>query len=122
MSTGDVGHGSLPEVRAGMGHAEVLRSIRQSGNIAVRRTAARALLDHPNQIACRIRFALKVADAERGAAIPCLEKQTIRQRRGPRNLGDIQAAPEDTDSLGGYLLRLGQARRCAGTPPGPGPG
>ena len=61
-----------------MRDAEVLRAVHQAGNVAVRRTAARALLGDTNQIARGIRFALEIAHTEERSAITCLEKQPIR--------------------------------------------
>ena len=78
MRAGDVGDRALPQIGAGVRHAEVLRSIDQPGNIAVRGASARALLRHANEIPCRIGVALEVADAEEDAAVARLGNQPIR--------------------------------------------
>ena len=61
-----------------MRHAEVLRPVDQSGNVAVGGAAVRALFGDPNQIARRVRLALEVADAEERAAETRLEEQPVR--------------------------------------------
>ena len=78
VGAGDVGQRALPQVRAGVGDAEVLRSVDQAGDVAIRRAAARALLGDADETARRIRLALEVADAEVRAAETRVEEQPIR--------------------------------------------
>ena len=84
VGAGDIRHRPLPQVRAGMRHAEVLRSIRQAGDTAVGRTAARALLDHANEIPGWIGLAFEVADAEIRSAVPRFDQQAIGARATTR--------------------------------------
>ena len=80
VRTRDVGGGPLPQVGTRMRDAEILRPVHQARNVPVRRTAARALLGHTNEIARGIRLTFEIAHAEEGSAITCFEKQVMADR------------------------------------------
>src|SRR5262249_15449658 len=109
VRAGDVRDRAFPQVRAGIGDAEVLRPVDEPGNVPVRRAAVGALFGDANQIARRIWFALEVANAEIGAAKAGFEEQPAPQRRGPGDLRHVQGTPAHAAGLGRDTRALGQA-------------
>src|SRR5215467_12224030 len=88
MRTGDMRQGRFPQVGTVIRRAEVLRSIREAGYAAVRRTGVGALLHNANQVDRRIRSAFEVADSQKGAAEARVECETVRDDRRPCRLSD----------------------------------
>ncbi len=111
---GDARKRGPPEVRAGICHAEVLRSVDQSRNVAVRGAAVGALLGDADEIARGIRLAFEISDAEERAAEARLEPQVARQGRGIRRLGHVERPAEHAHGFRRNPLRLRQTRRRAG--------
>src|SRR5690349_636526 len=97
-----------------MDRAEILRTIREPGNVPVRGAAAGALLDNTDEIERRIRLPLEIADAKRRPAEGGIEEQAVADGREPARLGQDERAAEDPDGLGRDERRVGTARRRTG--------
>ena len=88
----DVRRPTLPQIRPGVRDAEILRSIDQAGDVAVRGAAARALFGDADQAARRDSARARSCRRRRRCRRSLLDEQAVRERRGPRRLRRRAAA------------------------------